>query len=376
MYKKQILLLVKTINLLLLLCCLSCSKKVNQAESRNFFMGVTPWPAAYSTLAQDEAYAFINDHCDIVSHHFDEGIPYEEAYNNVAMPVRLQQELQTRKTKTAAGKNVLLSVAALSITRTQKAGYSTLADNIPDSIRTKWSLLPFNDPQVVAAYVHFISYLADQLHPIYINYGVESNAQDWNAADFIIYKDFLSKVYQQLKTRYPSIPLFLSFIVSEDQRALSNAAQLISFTDYMALSAYPYIGVSSSSNDNTDPANFPADFFTRFTELAPGKPFGFAETGYAAENLVIPSYSLNKHCTPAWQDAYLQKICKFCNERDSKFLIWFCHEDYDELDEYFMQTGQYADLLALWEDTGLTDENGNHRQAYLSWLQWQAKEKR
>ena len=366
----------KYVIFLSLLFCFSCTKNHEQAESRNFFMGVTPWPAAYTTLAQDQSYAFINDHCDIVSHHFDEGIPYEEAYNNLPMPVRLQQEVQTRKTKTQAGKNVLLSSAALSITRTQKAPYSTFADNVPDSIISIWNQLPFNDPKVVKAYVNFIGYLADQLHPIYINYGVESNAQDWNANDFILYKDFLVKVYQQLKIRYPSIPLFVSFIVSEDQRALDNASQLIAYTDYMALSAYPYIGVSSSANGNTDPANFPPDFFTRFTDLAQNKPFGFAETGYAAENLVIPSYNLNKQCTQAWQDDYLKMICKFCNERDSKFLIWFCHEDYDKLDEYFMQTGQYIDLMGLWQDTDLTDENGNQRPAYITWLQWQEREKK
>ncbi|MFT3911977.1 MAG: hypothetical protein QM737_21310 [Ferruginibacter sp.] len=367
--------LKKSVFLLLMLFSFSCKKNNESASSRNFYMGVTPWPAAYSTDAVNQSYAFINDHCDIVSHHFDEGIPYEEAFNNSAMPARLQQDVLDRKTKTQQGKKILLSVAALSITRTQKAPYSTLADNVPDSIKTKWSQLAFNDAKVVTAYVNFISYLADQLNPVYINYGVESNCQDWTAADFILYKDFLSKVYQQLKTSHPSIPLFVSFIVSEDARALSYASQLVEYTDFLALSAYPYTSVSSSANGNTDPSLFPADYFTRFTNLAPGKPFGFAETGYAAENLVIPSFNLNKQCTPAWQDAYLQMILKFCNERDSRFLIWFCHEDYDKLADYFMQNGLYIDLMGLWRDTGLTDENGVQRPAYNTWLGWQAKQK-
>ena len=43
-------------------------------------MGVTPWPADFTSAEIDSAYQFINHHCDIVSHHFDEGIPYEDAY--------------------------------------------------------------------------------------------------------------------------------------------------------------------------------------------------------------------------------------------------------------------------------------------------------
>jgi hypothetical protein len=40
----------------------------------------------------DTAYNFINQHCDIVSHHFDDGIPYDEAYKQQPMPTALQQE--------------------------------------------------------------------------------------------------------------------------------------------------------------------------------------------------------------------------------------------------------------------------------------------
>lgn len=351
----------------------ACKKKDIQQDTRSFYMAVTPWPAAYTFQAVDDAYAFINDHCDMISDHFDEGIPYEEAYQQTAMPLRLQQEIQNRLSKTNLGKKVFLSVAPLDITRAQKAGYSSFADNVPASIISQWEQLPVNDPKVISAYVNYVSYLADQLHPSFINYGVESNAFAWDAAAFLQYKDFISKVYQQLKQRYPSIPLFVSFMAGEDARMLNNAAALVPYTDYIAISAYPYTNVSSSANGNTDPSLFPDDYFSRYTNLAPDKPMGFAETGYAAEDLNIPSLNLNKHCTEAWQQQYLQLICNFCKEHHAKFLVWFCHQDYDALDQYFIQQGLYIDLMGIWEDMGLIHETGRKRPAYQTWLEWQQK---
>ena len=83
-----------------------CRKKEDTpVETRSFYMGVTPWPADFTLEEVDTAYRFINDHCDIVSHHFDDGIPYEEAFYNRPMPAVLVQDMTTRKTKTAAGKS-------------------------------------------------------------------------------------------------------------------------------------------------------------------------------------------------------------------------------------------------------------------------------
>src|SRR6476661_3234627 len=100
---------------------LECRKKHQPEETRPFYMGVTPWPADFTTEAVDEAYAFINNHCDFVSHHFDEGIPYEEAFNHLGWPNDLVTNVATRKQKTGQGKKILLSVSALNLTRKEKA---------------------------------------------------------------------------------------------------------------------------------------------------------------------------------------------------------------------------------------------------------------
>jgi hypothetical protein len=353
----------------LILISIACRKKKETAETRSFYMGVTPWPADFTEQEVNNSYDFINNHCDIVSHHFDDGIPYEEAFANLPMPLRFQQEVQTRKTKTAAGKKVFLSVSALNLNRKEKADYYSNTV-VTDSIKNYWKQLPVNHTKIVTAYVNYISRLIDEFMPVYVNYGVESNNGLWNPAEFALYKDFVSKVYSQLKIKYPGIPFFISFIVDETTAGYNYASQLIPYSDFVGLSAYPYVVVSSSATGNTDPKNFPANFFTKFINLAPSKPLAFAETGYIAENLVIPSFSLNKQGNEAWQKDYLEMICKLCNERKAKLLIWFCHKDYDAGDNTLRSLGLYQDLFGLWEDIGLKDETGRERPAYQSWLQW------
>jgi hypothetical protein len=341
-------------------------------------MGTTPWPADLTISEVDKSYQFINDHCDIVSHHFDEGIPYEEAFNNTTMPSQILDNVLTRKTKTVPNKKIFLSVAALSINRNAKAPYYNNAST-SNAIKTYWGNLPVDDTKIVTAYVNYVSWLIDQFHPIYVNYGVESNGGIWNSTnDFLKYKNFLSQVYPQLKTKYPTIPFFLSFIVDESNAGYNNASQLISFTDFIGLSAYPYAGISSSVNGNTDPSNFPSNYFEKFINLDATKPLAFAETGYIAQDLSIPSYGLNKQGNTTWQKAYLEKVLQLCNDKHAKLFIWFCSKDYDALVNTFQNQGVNQadlDLLKLWKDTGLIDENGNQRPAYSTWNNWMNKQK-
>lgn len=352
----------------------ACKKDITSEGTRSFYMGVTPWPADFTAAEVNNAYQFIHNHCDIVSHHFDDGIPYQEAFLNKPMPLSLQEEINFRKNNTAPGKKILLSIAPLNLSRNEKAAYyKEPSPDITDSIKNIWKQRSFDDPAMAEAYINYCSYLIDQFKPDYINYGVESNADHWDPVNFNAYKEFLSQVYSRLKVKYPSIPLFISFMVSENPAGFSFAAQLVPFTDFIGLSAYPYTSVSSSADGNTDPEKFPADYFTRYIDLDANKPFVFAETAYISEDLLVPAFNLNKKGNSNWQQAYLEKVCTLANERKAKFIIWFCQKDYDAGNLTLKSLNLYQDIFAFWEDTGLIDESGNGRPALQSWKNWQAK---
>jgi hypothetical protein len=360
---------------LLLLTNINCDKKDNTSsvkETRTFYMGATPWPADFTSNDVDSAYQFINNHCDIVSHHFDEGIPYEEAFHNNPMPAGLLQDVTTRKNKTANGKKIFLSVSALSLDRISRAGYY---NNTPasDSIKNYWQQLNFDDTRVVTAYVNYISWLIEQLQPLYVNFGVESNAASWNAGRFLLYKKFIGQVYGQLKTKYSNTPFLISFIVDESTDGFSYASQLVDYTDFIGLSAYPYISSVASANGNTNPQNLPENYFEKFTNLAPQKPVAITETGYIAGDLTIAAYNLNKQGTVNWQRDYLEKMLTFCDSKKAKMIIWFCSKDYDAGNVRLKSLGLYQDIFAFWQDTGFKDEHGNERPAYNSWNLWMGR---
>lgn len=341
-------------------------------------MGTTPWPSDLTFEEVDKTYDFINNHCDIVAHHFDEGVPYEEAFNQTEMPQELIDNILTRTTKTKRETKVFLSVSALSITRTERAKYYESVSTSQSTIDS-WKKLAFNDAKVITAYVNYISYLIDEFHPVYVNYGVESNGMFWEPTEFEKYKQFLEKVYSQLKVKYPNIPFFISFIVDESSEGFKYASQLTEYTDFIGLSAYPYVSVSSSQNGNTNPDDFPANYFEKYIALDSNKPLAFAETAYIAQDLKVPDYSLDKKGNEVWQQKYLEKVLNLCQSKKAKLFIWFCPKDYDALVTTFQEQGlndaATLNLLKLWRDTGLIDENDNQRASYNSWLTWMNKEK-
>jgi hypothetical protein len=227
----------------------------------------------------------------------------------------------------------------------------------------------------VEAYINYVSYLIDELHPQWVNYGVESNSPEWVSSEFTNYKIFLSQVYVALKAKYPSLPFFISFMVTDAPASQTLAAQLVAQTDYIGLSAYPYIVAQSMTGGNTDPKNLPADFFTRFINLGNGKPWVVSETVYIAQDLSIPAFSLTRMGTAQWLADYLSLILNLCHDKNARFFIWFCATDYDAAVIRLQQAGLYQDLFGLWKDTGLRDENNQQRISYTVWQQWMARAK-
>ena len=233
--------------------------------------------------------------------------------------------------------------------------------------------MAFDDPLVVTAYVNYVNYLISVFNPIYVNFGVESNSENWNATVFFFFLTFLASVYAQLKAGHSQLPMMISFMAIDHPTAVANAQQLVAYTDYIGISAYPYGAYPFFTGNGSNPEELPANFFTKYLDLAPSKPWGFAETAYIAEPLIIPNWQININGTESWQDKYLQQLLHLSNTRQSKFLIWFCHKDYDAGNITLQNLGLYQDIFALWEDTGLVNETGHRRTAYHTWRTWYTK---
>lgn len=351
--------------ILLVFFLVQCQKK-NDSLQTPVKLGVTPWPAENSLASVEAAYDFINRDCDFVMHMIDGGIPYEAAFQKGEMPQALRDDIGFRKLYTGS-KPVFLSVSPLSLTRKTRTGYYSPDTITSPETKAYWESLPFDHPDIITAYTNYVDWLAGQLSPQWINFGVESNLDQWDPEAFSKYKTFIAGVYVALKRSHPGIPIFVSLMVSESATGMDYARQLLPYSDWVALSAYPYTHVSSSSQGNTDPGLFPANYFERWLDLAPSKPWCFAETGYIAQDLDVPEYSLSKQGRPEWQEAYLEKIGNLARKRKGQFITWFCYTDYDALIPDLQALGLYQPLFLFWRDTGLFDEKQSARPALQTW---------
>lgn len=349
------------------LMLVACSK--SQPETRSFRMGVTPWPADFTATAVNQAYQFIQTDCDLISQHLDDGIPWQEALDGRDFPQTFQQDISGRIARTPTGKAVLLSVAPLDLSRKKKAPcYTANGTNpVPQEVIQYWADLPMDHPQVINAYCNYLNRLIALFKPDFVNYGVESNLSTWPETEFVHYRNFLASVYQNMKQTHAGIPFFISFMTEDDAHSVQFAAQLTTYTDWIALSSYPYISSLSAASGNLNPDALPANYFERYFELDPKKPVAFAETGYAAENMNIPEFQINRVINEQQQQAYLEKVLSICRVKKARMLVWFCSYDYDAAIQTLRNSGLYQPIFSLWKDIGLYNESGRGRPALQSW---------
>lgn len=193
----------------------------------------------------------------------------------------------------------------------------------------------------------------------------------WQWPGYIVAEDstrgaiWAKKVYPALKKENPNLPIFLTFQIDhyyndkENQRAAIR--QLLPYTDYMAVSCYPYM-------EGHTPDNLPQDWFSQVRELAPSKPFAIAETGYPAEDVVIGDWKVKVPANEQWQAWYTRFILQESNRLNGKFVVWFFSHDYDSfLDQLKGEAARGAQLFRWWRDTGMLDGNGNPRESLHIW---------
>jgi hypothetical protein len=334
---------------------------------RTFHLAMTPLAYAATDESKDAIYDVLDDHVDVVCHHFDGGVPWPEALAGSPYHENVLADIERRLTRTAPEKKIYLALTPIASLRDGLAGYWAEDSNRPRP--GDWADRDFDSPEVIQAYTNYCRYMIDRFHPEYVAYGVEVNLlKKQNPAAFDKYLALVRQVYPVLRKEYPELPLFLSLHVDtfredpETQRAAIE--QLLPYTDYIAVSTYPYTG-------HADPANIPADWFSGLANLAPEKPFAVAETGFIAERLIIDAMGVDIPGTAEWQDQYLQFLTSECRRLNARFAVWFVPRDYDSLWEYW-EPFDPPQWIKLWKDTGLLDGAGDPRPSLGTWDAWRA----
>jgi hypothetical protein len=347
---------------LLLPACGGNGGDPSPTETRSFAMGFTPFPYARSVQAVQDVWAAIERDADLVVFHYDDGVPWQEAYDQTPYPTDYQNELTSASAAAPAGHRRYLAITPISFMRDGLAPNRTGSGSVP--LAAPWSTYAFNDPPVVTAFTRHCERLISVFHPDLMAFGVEVNLLAYFApAKWAGFVSLAQSVYASLKAAHPSLPIFMSLQADAywafpvDQGAA--IAQVLPSTDYVALSAYPY-------SQTADPANVRPDFFSGLAALAPQKPFAIAETGWPAEDVTAP-YPQFIPETPARQKAYVEFLLGECRKLDAVFINWFLVRDYDDFWTSELQFLSNASLTRVWKDIGLYDGAGNGRPALDSW---------
>lgn len=370
--------LLKLISILTVLALLfSCGDENKDNPGRSFYMGFTPWPYAATTAAVDDVYSFINTEGDIVAHHFQQGIPFTASntldFNTYDAAVK--NEINDRISKTSSGKVIYLAIDSLNGARNDLTDLWASSANMVRP--APWDALSFDDTAVITAYVNFSIAVIEKFRteygalPAYFNYATEiSDLMINSPAKFDEFTTFAQYVYSSIKTAYPSIKMMVSIAlktpgIAEMITAKDGFSRIKDYVDVVGISTYGYAFYSHPDKGNPD--NLPADWLTQIKTIAPGKPYGVTETGWIAESLSIPSYSLNVTGSESYQNVYINKLLNECSsELNAEMVIWFTSHDYDTL--WTDTLGD--DLSKIWKDTGLVSEMMTERSALSTWRSW------
>ena len=337
--------------------------------ARSFLMGFTPLPYDLTPEAFDETYIRIGAHGDIVSHLFDEGVPWTAAANGTTFHPNVEADIARRLAGTRKDSAVLLSVTPLAQDRRSLAGEWAEAGGMP--LPEPLEGLPFDDPDVVSAFVGYALRMIDRFDPDHFAYALEISdlAGEGEAReDFVA---LAAEVYRAVKRVHPDLPVFPTWSLG-NRNALTDdlrdfMEEMAPFSDVLAVSTYPYVwdGVGGEAD------RLPADWFAKFAEAMPGKPFAIAQTGFLSgtyrnlPNLVWVSAG------PEDQARYVGALLEEAERLEAEFVIWYVPVDYDALWARLESMGM-SEWFAQWMRTGLWSSDFQPRPALEVWSEWLA----
>jgi hypothetical protein len=302
-----------------------------------------------------------------------EGVPWTEALHNRPFAKPVEEDWQRRKSETPKDMKVYLALNPLNmipIPRSDLANYWGERENLP--LPPEFKGKAFDDPVVRKAYLTYCQRAVEFFKPDFLAIGVEVNELFQNSpAKWPAYVRLHKYVYQELKKKYPTLPIFASFSLNsmfndggQVRKEMVDAfKQLMVCNDFVAISFYPFLQGPSTVDHALAWLTNSFDEFKR--------PYAVAETGESAEELTFAlanGQAFTVRGSPDLQASYYEKILSLAQTRGFKFVISFFYRDYDQLWEKIK--GTEPTWLVAWRDCGLIDGKGVQRPAYDVWKKY------
>jgi len=345
----------------LLASVLSLSILGRQETTRTFHLGFTPFPYDISSEAVDFSYKSIGTDADLILHHLDQGVPWDEALKGTSYPKAVADDWADRLHRTPKATSVYLALTPLNL------GRDGLAADLSSTKDPAWATRSFDDPLVEKAYLAYCRKAIATFHPAYLAIGVESNLVKTKApGKWPAYLKLHRDTYQALKKENPKLPIFDTVVGTallpgyapeykhEDQMAALD--DLMPTSDFFAVSLYPYMSAYLAEK-------IPDDMFSELEKMAHGKPMAIAESGYPAKEFSIADGKLVFKGTPEKQADWVRRLLAAAEKGKYPFVVNYITRDYEALWEKLGRT----DLNAIWKNTGFYDAAGKPRSSLGLW---------
>jgi hypothetical protein len=238
-------------------------------------MGFSNSPHELSSEGRVQAQQFLEKNSDLLLEDFAEGVPWEESLHDRPYPPEVLTSLRVRKRK-LKGKKLFIHISPFNINRNGVARY--WPRQAEENLKEEWKNKTFADQEFKTSYIKFCREIIRRFEPEYLAYAVDVNVfatkrpEQWK--DFV---QFAKDTYTTLKKENPTLPVFVNFNAGvfwkNPDRQKERIRELLPFTDFIAVSAYPELS-------GFDVEELPKDFFSRIAKLDKSKPFAIAETGY------------------------------------------------------------------------------------------------
>ncbi len=344
--------------------------------ARSFAMGFTDFPHANSISAVNAAFTVITNDADMAVMHFDDGVPWAEALDNVNNGTRYLTTYHTnflnsiayKKSKIPVGHVLYLAVTPLNFFRNGLADHRGAGGN--EALIAPWSGYALDHVDVIAAYTQHCLNMIDAFSPDYFAYAIEANMlYSSRPGQWPAFINLARSVYTSIKAVHPNLPVFVTLQTGYFHGDVINQTtainRILPYTDMIAVSAYPY-------SIQSDPNLLAADYFSALADLAPAKPFAVAETAWPAEDItdVNNNTIVLIPADEAAQNTYIKRLLSDADILSAKFVTLFFTRDYDDFWESDFKFLANAQLFRLWKDTGLYDGTGNPRISLNTWRQY------
>jgi hypothetical protein len=335
-------------------------------------MGFTPFPYDATSEAVAKVYEYLGAESDLYAFHMTAGVPWKASAEGKKLAewgssIRSTFNLQ----KTQASAHASTHAIYLGLTPLDD-GRRRLADEWGDgehmALEAPWSTYAFDAPAVKSAYLAFCEEAIAHYQPQHLAIGIEVNLlKKGNAAAWPAYVTLHRETYQALKAKHPQLPIFVtmtavdvlpSWTDAEPTAQAQAVADVMPYSDYLALSFYPYM-----SKYLTGP--IPTNTWDEITKLSNGKPVVIAESGFPAETFTLTSIPATFESTPEKQDAWIATLLAEAEARKFPFVVNFVARDYDLL--WAKLPAQDRELGLVWRDTGFFTGDGADRKVLSRW---------